>query len=132
MSSVLKCIEELQELKSIDVLINNAGIMALPIQTFTSDGYEKHMAVNHLGHFLLTNGIFNLLEKNSRIINISSAAHTIGKLNNQMSLLENMKSQDYNPWIAYGSSKLANILFTKALAKRYSNIISLTCHPGIL
>jgi NAD(P)-dependent dehydrogenase (short-subunit alcohol dehydrogenase family) len=102
----------------IDILMNNAGVMAIPQRETTKDGFEAHMGINHLGHFALTSLLFPLLKKGgkgkgARIINISSAAHMLGKLDFNNLMLE--KEGTYQPWPAYGNSKLANILFTKEL-----------------
>lgn len=113
----------------LDVLINNAGVMACP-KSFTADGFETHMGVNHLGHFLLTNLLIDLLKASapSRIINVSSALHGIGTISKRNFFGEKF----YNRWLAYANSKLANILFTRELAKRLNNTkVSVNAlHPG--
>jgi NAD(P)-dependent dehydrogenase (short-subunit alcohol dehydrogenase family) len=127
--------------KPLNLLINNAGIMACP-KTLTEDGFESQFGVNHLGHFLLTTQLLPLLsaagtrESPSRVINLSSAMHWLA------SSLKGMKFDDldaklsYNPYARYGQSKLANILFTRELNRRMKeqnqNVISVAVHPGII
>ena len=100
----------------IDYLINNAGVMAIPDRRLTRDGYEMTMGINHFGHFYLTYKLWDLVkESNSpRIINVSSSAHGMNGYNYKIDL-ENIFFQNggYTPWGVYGTSKLANILFTK-------------------
>ena len=132
LESVEKCSLLLQkQLDKIDILVNNAGVMAIPTRELTSDGFEKHLGINHIGHFALTALNWNLLKKAkaSRVINVASTAHMLGHLNFNDLMLE----KDYQPWPAYGNSKLANILFTKELAKRFpsSGVLPLVCHPGV-
>jgi len=112
----------------IDVLINNAGVMAIPLKR-TVDGFEMQMGTNHFGHFALT-GL--LLPKISdRVVTVSSAMHQMGKIN-----LEdpNYRQRNYSRWPAYGQSKLANLLFSYELARRLaaagSPVKSLAAHPG--
>lgn len=113
----------------LDVLINNAGVMAIQ-KSFTSDGFEMHMGVNHIGHFLLTDLLVELLKKSapSRIVNVSSALHGIGTISKRNFFGEKY----YNRWLAYANSKLANILFTLELAKRLKNskVTVNVLHPG--
>ncbi|WP_019732888.1 SDR family NAD(P)-dependent oxidoreductase, partial [Mycobacterium avium] len=107
---------DLQDLSSVrrfadgvsgaDVLINNAGIMAVPY-ALTVDGFESQIGTNHLGHFALTNLLLPRLT--DRVVTVSSMAHWPGRIN-----LEdlNWRSRRYSPWLAYSQSKLANLLFT--------------------
>uniref|UniRef100_A0A8C1ITF6 Si:ch211-107o10.3 n=1 Tax=Cyprinus carpio TaxID=7962 RepID=A0A8C1ITF6_CYPCA len=97
----------------LDILINNAGIMMCP-QWKTDDGFEMQFGVNHLGHFLLTNLLLDLLKKStpSRVVNVSSLAHEKGKIHFDDINLE----KNYDPLVSYRQSKLANILFTRELA----------------
>ena len=100
----------------LDVLINNAGVMWLPEKTHTSDGFETTIGVNHLGHFLLTNLLLEKLRasKPSRIVNVSSRAHIRGK----MDLTDlNYATKPWDAMGAYSQSKLANVLFSRQLAK---------------
>lgn len=113
----------------LDVLINNAGVMMCP-KTLTKDGFEMQIGTNHMGPFLLTNLLLDLMKKSgaSRIINVSSMVHTSGKLNK-----EDLNSEkSYSKMGAYSQSKLANILFTRELAKRLEkSIVTVnSLHPG--
>ena len=112
----------------VDVLINNAGIMAVPF-SLTEDGFESQIGTNHLGHFALTNLL--LPKVTDRVVTVSSALHMLGYI----SLKDlNWKSRPYSAWLAYGQSKLANLLFTKDLQRRLSvagsPVRALTAHPG--
>ena len=120
----------------LDVLINNAGVMATP-EMKTKDGFEYQIGVNHLGHFKLTNMVLpKLLEsqRDARIVNVSSEAHRFGKLEKNDLFYE--KAGSYNNWKSYGQSKLANILFANELQRKlerekdcdYVSVNSL--HPG--
>jgi NAD(P)-dependent dehydrogenase (short-subunit alcohol dehydrogenase family) len=118
----------------LDVLINNAGIMAVPSRELTVDGLELQIGTNHFGHFLLTALLYPILSNNGRIINHSSGAHALADKNFP---LEDLQSErDYSPFKAYGNSKLANLLFTFELNKRLKesgnprNISSIAVHPG--
>ncbi len=110
------------KLESLDVLINNAGIMMCPYWK-TKQGFEVQFGTNHLGHFLLTNELLPLLKKpeSSRIVTVSSRAH-YGYLPTKNGFSMNWEDLNWtkNYWSvnAYSQSKLANILFTKELAKR--------------
>ncbi len=124
-----------QELKSklfnINILINNAGSAFLEKQ-ISKDGFEMTFALNHLGHFLLTNELMPLLEKgHARIINVSSEAHRNAKPNFDDLNWEHTK---YKGFPAYGISKLYNIYFTKSLAEKYKDkgILAYALHPGVV
>ncbi|XP_052397943.1 retinol dehydrogenase 12-like isoform X1 [Carassius gibelio] len=131
-----KSIREFAELinkeeKQVNILINNAGIMMCPYSK-TADGFEMQFGVNHLGHFLLTYLLLDLLKKSapSRIINVASVAHTWGSIH-----LDDINSEKgYSPRRAYGQSKLANILCTRSLAKRLqgSGVTVYSLHPGVV
>ena len=113
---------------SVDVLINNAGIMAVPYAQ-TVDGFESQIGTNHLGHFALTNLL--LPKITDRVVTVSSMMHLIGYL----SLKDlNWKSRPYLAWPAYGQSKLANLLFTSELQRRLtaagSAVKAHAAHPG--
>lgn len=112
----------------VDVLINNAGVMAVP-ERRTADGFEMQVGTNHLGHFALT-GL--LLEKISdRVVTVSSGAHRVGKID-----LDdlNWERRKYQRWSAYGQAKLANLMFAYELQRRLteagSSKISVAAHPG--
>jgi NAD(P)-dependent dehydrogenase (short-subunit alcohol dehydrogenase family) len=129
---------DLQDLSSIrafadgverlDVLVNNAGIMAVPYAE-TVDGFESQIGTNHLGHFALTNLLLPRIT--DRVVTVSSAMHLMGWID-----LDdlNWKSRRYLAWPAYGQSKLANLLFTKELDRRLtaagSQVKALAAHPG--
>jgi NAD(P)-dependent dehydrogenase (short-subunit alcohol dehydrogenase family) len=124
-----------QSTKPIDVLLNNAGIMAVPFEK-TKDGFESQMGTNHLGHFLLTELLFDAISRgsNPRIVNVSSSAHRLGKLKTGDINELNVSKENYSPWTVYGNSKLANLLFTNELVRRLklvnSNITVAVAHPG--
>jgi NAD(P)-dependent dehydrogenase (short-subunit alcohol dehydrogenase family) len=116
----------------IDLLVNNAGVMAIPFDRST-DGVELTFAVNHLGHFALTGLLLDriLPLPGSRVVTVSSVAHRRGGLD-----LETLESgEDYTPGGSYARSKLANLLFAYALQRRLdaagAQTISLAVHPGI-
>jgi protochlorophyllide reductase len=122
-----------EKYSSIDVLINNAGVMALPHRELTSDGLEMQIGTNHFGHFLLTSLIFPLLAQNGRVVNHASGAYIFSASNFPA---EDLQSSVYSPWPAYGNSKISNLLFTFELNRRLEkngnpkNIQSLAVHPG--
>jgi NAD(P)-dependent dehydrogenase (short-subunit alcohol dehydrogenase family) len=115
----------------LDVLINNAGIFT-DKRMETADGFEYQIGINHLGHFLLTQLLLDLLKQSSpsRIINVSSGAHFGGKIDFDDLHLQNK----YSSWKSYAQSKLANILFTYELAHRLSGSgVTVNClHPGFV
>ena len=113
---------------TVDVLVNNAGIMAVPYAQ-TVDGFESQIGTNHLGHFALTNLL--LPKITDRVVTVSSGAHMAGWI----SLKDlNWKSRPYLAWPAYGQSKLANLLFTNELQRRLtaagSSVKAHAAHPG--
>jgi len=117
--------------KALHLLINNAGVMALP-ECRTADGFEMQFGTNHLGHFALTGLLFDLLKSTdgARVVTLSSLAHRMGKIRfNDL----NWK-RGYSKWPAYGQSKLANLMFALELDRRVRaqglNIESLAAHPG--
>ncbi|MBX7494992.1 SDR family NAD(P)-dependent oxidoreductase [Qipengyuania sp. 6B39] len=114
----------------IDLLINNAGVMAPPLER-TADGFELQFGTNHLGHFLLTNLVMPLVEKGDhpRIVNLSSRGHHFDHVHLDDPSYE---TRDYDKWTAYGQSKTANILFAVGLEKRLGDkgIHSYALHPG--
>ena len=116
----------------LDLLINNAGIMAIPYAR-TADGFESQMGVNHLGHFALTGRLFALIAATpgARVVNVSSAAHRNASMDFGNLLYEN---GGYSPMRAYGRSKLANLLFTHELQRRFEaagvDALALSAHPG--
>ena len=127
LGSVRKYAESAPE--SIDILINNAGVMMPAKRTETKDGFELQIGTNHLGHFALTNLL--LPKITDRVVTVSSLMHWIGKI----SLRDlNWKSRPYSAWLAYGQSKLANLMFTSELQRRLtasgSQVRALAAHPG--
>lgn len=118
------------KLFAINTLINNAGGI-VPNRQLSKDGIELTFALNHLGHFLLTNALMPLLERGqARIINLSSAAHKMGR-----PVFKNLQFEyDYSALKAYGQAKLFNIYFTKSLNERYGSkgITSYAVHPGVV
>ncbi|MFD9306643.1 oxidoreductase [Streptomyces sp. NPDC060048] len=117
---------------SLDLLVNNAGVMALPYGR-TADGFETQFGVNHLGHFALTGLLLPGLlaaRAGARIVNLSSGFHVLGDVDH-----EDLNSErHYRRWVAYGRSKTANLLFTHELARRLaaagSGIVAAAAHPG--
>ncbi|WP_299213483.1 oxidoreductase [uncultured Aquimarina sp.] len=121
----------IQAESSLDLLINNAGIM-IPPQSTTEDGFEIQFGVNFVGHFALTGHLFNLLESTtgSRVVTLSSIAHRGAAIDFDNFRLE----KEYSNWREYGQSKLADIIFALEFDKRLksngSQIKSLAAHPG--
>lgn len=129
-----------QEFKSkssrLDVLINNAGIMATPAKV-TEEGFESQFGTNHMGHSLLTKQLLPTLLSTAkedgadvRIVNLTSEGHNLAP--SKGIVFEDINLKEYGPWARYGQSKLANILFTKELARRYPDITSVAVHPGVI
>ncbi|MFD4461983.1 oxidoreductase [Nocardia sp. NPDC058480] len=115
-------------IERVDVLINNAGVMALPLRR-TADGFEMQFGTNHLGHFALTNLLLDRIT--DRVVTVSSVAHRIGKID----LADpNWEQRRYDRWLAYGQSKLANLMFARELQRRLAGegaaVISVAAHPG--
>ena len=117
----------------LDVLVNNAGVMAMPKREQTPDGFERQFGTNHLGHFALTGLLMPALLRapSPRVVTVASLAHRNGKM--EWDNLQGEKS--YSPWGAYNMSKLANILFARELDRRarevHSKLMSVAVHPGI-
>ncbi|KAK5915055.1 hypothetical protein CesoFtcFv8_000687 [Champsocephalus esox] len=132
LQSVRDLAKEIQENEErLDILINNAGIMYCP-KWETEDGFEMQFGVNHLGHFLLTNTLLDLLKKStpSRIVNVSSTAHEKGRIHFEDINLD----KDYDPYTSYRQSKLANVLFSRELASRLKDtgVTVYSLHPGVI
>lgn len=115
----------------LDVLCNNAGVMAIPRRT-TAEGFEMQIGTNHLGHFALTGLLLEplLAAPAARVVNVSSTAHKPGRID-----FDDLQGErSYRKWMAYAQSKLANLLFTYELQRRLdaagARAISVACHPG--
>jgi NAD(P)-dependent dehydrogenase (short-subunit alcohol dehydrogenase family) len=115
----------------LDVLVNNAGAI-FPNRELTAEGFEQTFALNHLSYFLLTRELLDVLRASApaRIVNVASRAHQRGRMHFDDLQLE----RDYGAWRAYGQSKLANVLFTRELARRLegSGITANCMHPGVV
>lgn len=117
----------------LDVLLNNAGLMAIP-RTLTEDGFEMQIGVNHLAHFALTGLLLDVLARTpgARVHNTSSSAAFNGKIN----LDDLMAEKEYGRWTAYGQSKLANAVFATELNERLQraayDVIANSSHPGLV
>jgi NAD(P)-dependent dehydrogenase (short-subunit alcohol dehydrogenase family) len=133
LASVRQFAEEfLLKHNQLNILVNNAGVMATPYQT-TVDGFELQFGTNHLGHFALTGLLLNALlnTSNSRVVAVSSIAEQMGQINFDDLMSEN----SYERWRAYGQSKLANVLFAYELQRKLetekASTISVAVHPGV-
>jgi NAD(P)-dependent dehydrogenase (short-subunit alcohol dehydrogenase family) len=133
LASVRSFAKEVSErLSRIDVLCNNAGVMTIPYKNYsrTSDGFEMHFGINHLGHFALTGLLFEKIATSTpaRIVTVSSSAHMMGEI--RFDDLQGTR----NYGNAYGNSKLANLLFTyemdRRLRARGLDVKAVACHPG--
>ncbi|MFC6726947.1 SDR family NAD(P)-dependent oxidoreductase, partial [Halobium palmae] len=120
----------------LDVLVNNAGVMAIP-RSETTDGFETQFGVNHLGHFALTGRLLDRVvetaerDGEARVVTVSSGVHENGEID-----FDDLQGErGYDKWEAYGQSKLANVLFGYELDRRLDaagvvNVGSVVCHPG--
>jgi NAD(P)-dependent dehydrogenase (short-subunit alcohol dehydrogenase family) len=117
--------------RTLHVLCNNAGVMAIPYR-LTTDGFEMQFGTNHLGHFALTGLLLDMIlaTDGARVVNVASGAHRMGK----MRFDDLQWKQGYRKWMAYGQSKLANLLFTFELQRKADaagkKFLSVACHPG--
>jgi len=131
LKSVRACADQLlAKREPFDVVIANAGVMATPFG-HTADGFETQFGTNHLGHFVLVNRIASLIRTGGRLINVSSAGHRRSNVD-----LEdpNFERTPYEPFVAYGRSKTANILFAVAFDRRHRErgVRAAAVHPGII
>jgi NAD(P)-dependent dehydrogenase (short-subunit alcohol dehydrogenase family) len=131
LASVRNCADQLlRKGEPLDVIIANAGVMAPPL-SYTTDHFEMQFGTNHLGHFVLVNRIASLIRRGGRLINLSSAGHRYSNVD-----LEdpNFERTPYDPFLAYGRSKTANILFAVAFDQRYRgrDIRAAAVHPGVI
>lgn len=135
LSSIRAFVEQLGA-EPLDLLINNAGVMATPL-SLTAQGIEMQLGTNHVGHFALTSGLLPALAKSAsaRVVTVSSALHKRGRGSRLLETLESDPSFErrrYLPFEAYGDAKLANVLFSKALARRVTGLVSVSLHPGVI
>ncbi|MEO7979827.1 MAG: SDR family NAD(P)-dependent oxidoreductase, partial [Sporichthyaceae bacterium] len=116
----------------LDLLVNNAGVMALPGREVTLDGFERQVGTNHLGHFALTGLLLPALlaRPGARVVTVSSMVHWSGV----MTVDDLLSERQYDPWQAYARSKLANLLFVRELDRRAraagADLVSVAAHPG--
>jgi NAD(P)-dependent dehydrogenase (short-subunit alcohol dehydrogenase family) len=132
LASVADFAQRMHVRQSLELLINNAGVMALPRRQTTADGFEMQFGSNYLGHFALTARLMPLLRRASgpRVVNVSSLAHRTGFID-----FDDLQgARVYSPWKAYGQSKLATLMFALGLQRRSDaagwNLISNAAHPG--
>jgi NAD(P)-dependent dehydrogenase (short-subunit alcohol dehydrogenase family) len=129
LGSVRACADRLVAAgKPLDLIINNAGVMASPLLR-TADGFELQFGTNHLGHFVLTNRLASLLRSGSRVVALSSMGHRYADVDLDD---PNFERTEYDPWVGYGRSKTANILFAVAFDQRYRErgVRATAVHPG--
>ena len=131
LASVRACAEALVASgKPFDLVICNAGVMATPFGK-TADGFEIQFGTNHLGHFALVNRIASLMRPGARLVNLSSAGHQISDVDLDD---PNFERTPYSPWVSYGRSKTANILFAVEFDRRHKDrgIRAAAVHPGAI
>src|SRR6201997_3693375 len=129
LNSVRACADRLlAKGEAFDVVIANAGVMATPFG-HTADGFETQFGTNHLGHFVLVNRIAPLIRSGGRLVNLSSAGHRFSNVDLQD---PNFERTPYEPFVAYGRSKTANILFAVAFDRRHRarGVRAAAVHPG--
>jgi NAD(P)-dependent dehydrogenase (short-subunit alcohol dehydrogenase family) len=132
LASVADFAQRMHARQSVDLLINNAGVMALPRRQTTANGFEMQFGTNHLGHFALTARLMPLLRRASgpTIVSVSSLAHRTGVID----FADLQGARVYSPWKAYGQSKLAALMFALELQRRNDaagwNLLSNAAHPG--
>ncbi|KAJ5158292.1 uncharacterized protein N7500_007943 [Penicillium coprophilum] len=136
LSSVREAASEINswtDLPCIDVLVNNAGIMATGF-ALTEDGHERQFATNHLGHFLFTNLVIEKILKSAspRVVNVSSDGHRLSPIRWGDHNFQN--EETYNKWVAYGQSKTSNILMAVSLAQKLGSkgLLAYSLHPGVI
>ena len=125
---------------SLDVLMNNAGVMAIPERLTTDDGFERQLGVNHLGHFALTAALIPALqraENGFRVVAVSSDAHRFANGQSmQQAIAAHLDPAEYTPWGNYGLSKAANVLFANELERRLKESgvrgSAVSLHPGVV
>jgi NAD(P)-dependent dehydrogenase (short-subunit alcohol dehydrogenase family) len=126
------------DIQKIDVVLNNAGVMAIPNYTLDKQGNELTLSSNHLGHFLLTNLLLPKLlagGSNSRIVNMTSQGHTISPVRfDDYNFTSQPDGEAYDPWTSYGQSKTASALFSVSLTQKLAKhgVESFSAHPGVI
>jgi NAD(P)-dependent dehydrogenase (short-subunit alcohol dehydrogenase family) len=131
LKSVRACADQLlAKGEPFDVIIANAGVMATPLGR-TADGFETQFGTNHLGHFVLVNRIAKLIRSGGRLVNLSSLGHRFSNVDLDD---PNFEHTPYEPFVAYGRSKTANILFAVAFDKRHRDhgVRAAAVHPGVI
>lgn len=131
LKSVRACADELmKKARPFDVIIANAGVMATPLG-HTVDGFETQFGTNHLGHFVLISRIVSLIRNGGRLINVSSAGHRYSNVDLDD---PNFEKTSYEPFVGYGRSKTANILFAVEFDRRHRDrgVRAAAVHPGII
>ncbi|WJR75559.1 oxidoreductase [Bradyrhizobium sp. NP1] len=132
LASIADFAQRMHVRQSLDLLINNAGVMALPRRQTTADGFEMQLGTNYLGHFALTARLMPLLRRagEPRVVSVSSLAHRTARID----FGDLQGARLYSPWKAYGQSKLACLIFALELQRRSDaargNLISNAAHPG--
>jgi NAD(P)-dependent dehydrogenase (short-subunit alcohol dehydrogenase family) len=129
LASVRDCADQLRrKSEPFDVIIANAGVMATPF-SYTTDHFEMQFGTNHLGHFVLVNRIAPLIRTGGRLVNLSSSGHRYSNVDLQD---PNFERTPYEPFVAYGRSKTANILFSVAFDERHRKrgVRAAAVHPG--
>jgi len=129
LKSVRACADRLlAKGKAFDVVIANAGVMATPLG-YTAEGFETQFGTNHLGHFVLANRIASLIRDGGRLVNLSSSGHRYANVDLDD---PNFERTPYEPFVAYGRSKTANILFAVAFDQRHGDrgVRAAAVHPG--
>ncbi|WP_232680280.1 SDR family NAD(P)-dependent oxidoreductase [Nocardioides sp. R-C-SC26] len=131
LTAVREAAHRAADLGPIDVLVNNAGVMGMPSYLPTVDGIELQLATNHVGPFLFTGLLWpQLVEARGRVVSVASQMHRLARRAPVGD--PRVPAGRYQPWLAYGETKLANLLFTAELARRAapSGVTALAAHPG--
>jgi NAD(P)-dependent dehydrogenase (short-subunit alcohol dehydrogenase family) len=132
-ASVRACVETVKKMGTpLDAIVANAGIMALP-KLHQAHGYELQFFTNHIGHFILVTGLLDQLADHARVVMLSSAAHQMAPVGGIQ--FDNLSGEsNYKGWVAYGQSKIANLLFAKELARRFAGTkkTANAIHPGVI
>lgn len=139
LDSIQQAVKDIKDqYKGIDVVLQNAGVMAIEERTMTKQGFEMQFGTNHIGHFMLTRLLLPIMRENSRIVTVSSTAQQFADLETSGGWNAFLDGKDqYTPWSAYGNSKLANCMFAKQLQEKLNDegrgdIQSVSIHPGVV